>query len=108
MFPEAEDALYLFVGSPPSLKLSEIRTKLSSLSLPNERTVQLIEMLLWFGFLGVANADNMESEGIFIYDVQYDIKKLRVLGENLSDESVVFCIHPAFYPFLEIPKQQVA
>jgi hypothetical protein len=61
-------------------------------------------MLLWFAFLGVITSTNSEGGGVFIYNVQYDMKKLRVLAKRLGDDTVALCIHHAFYPFLEVPK----
>jgi hypothetical protein len=60
-------------------------------------------MFLWFAFFGVANLSNPESEGTFIYNVQYDIKKLKVLAKHLKDDNVAFRIHRSFFPFLQAP-----
>jgi hypothetical protein len=104
VFPEAEDVLYYFIGSQSILTISELKEKLLSLSLSPEKLIQLIEMLLWFAFFGVVVSRGSEASGVFIYDVQYDMKKLRVLGKGLVEDSVSLCIHNAFRPFLEIPK----
>jgi hypothetical protein len=104
VFPEAEDVLYYFIDAQPILRMSELKEKLLPLSLSPEKLTQLIEMLLWFAFLGVVTATKPEGSAVFIYDVQYDMKKLRVLAKGLADDSVSLCIHNAFRPFLEIPK----
>lgn len=104
VFPEAEDVLYYFIDAPSILTISEIKERLLSLSLAPERLTQLVEMLLWFAFLGVVAPIGSEERGIFIYDVQYDMKKLRFLAEGLKDDSVSLRIHKAFRPFLEIPE----
>ena len=104
VFPEAEDVLYYFIDARPILRISEIKEKLLPLSLSPEKLIQLIEMLLWFAFLGVVTSIDSEGSGVFIYDVQYDMKKLRVLAKGLKDDSVSLCIHNAFRSFLEIPK----
>jgi hypothetical protein len=104
VFPEAEDVLYYFIDARPILTISEIKEKLLPLSLSPEKLIQLIEMLLWFAFLGVVTSIDSEGSGVFIYDVQYDMKKLRVLAKGLKDDSVSLCIHNAFRSFLEIPK----
>jgi hypothetical protein len=104
VFPEAEDVLYYFIGAPAILTISEIKEKLLPLSLASDKLIQLIEMLLWFAFLGVITPLSSEESGVFIYDVQYDMKKLRVLAKGLKEDSVSLCIHRAFKPFLQIPK----
>lgn len=105
VFPDAEDALYHFIGCSSVLTLSEIKAKLEPLGLSPERSTELVEMLLWFSFLGVGHASSSDGEGVFIYDVQYDMKKLHVLASNLMEDSLTFCIHSAFWPFLEVPAQ---
>jgi hypothetical protein len=103
VLPEVEDALYYFIGSQTTLKLSDIKFKFSSVGLKEETIIKLIEMFLWFAFFGVANLSNPESEGTFIYNVQYDIKKLKVLAKHLKDDNVAFRIHRSFFPFLQAP-----
>ena len=85
------------------MSLGEIRSRLAPLHLSPEKVSLLIEMLLWFAFLGVAKASSAEGEGIFICDVNYDMKKLRVLAGNFSEEKALFSIHKAFWPFLSVP-----
>jgi hypothetical protein len=74
VFSEAEDVLYYFIDAQPILTISEIREKLLPLSLSPEKLTQLIEMLLWFAFLGVVTSTGSEGSGVFLYDVQYDMK----------------------------------
>jgi hypothetical protein len=69
-----------------------------------EKLIELIEMLLWFAFFGVLTSASPEGSEVFIYDVQYDMKKLRVLAKGLKEDAVSLSIHHSFRPFLEIPK----
>jgi len=57
---------------------------------------------LWFGFLGIRNQKDGDSDDIFINHVYYDMKKLRRLANNLTDEHKELVIHQAFWPFLGI------
>lgn len=102
VFPEAEDVLYYFIGSKPVVTLGEVRSALKSLPLTVDRVTDLVEMLMWFAFLGVPQTDSGDAEGVFIHQVQYDIKKLRMLVGNLTDDAASLCLHKAFWPFLEI------
>jgi hypothetical protein len=104
VFPDAEDVLYYFIDARAILTISEIKEKLSPLSLSPEKLIELIEMLLWFAFFGVLTSAGPEGSEVFIYDVQYDMKKLRVLAKGLKGDAVSLSIHHAFRPFLEIPK----
>jgi hypothetical protein len=53
VFPSAEDILYYFIGSRSPLTLGDVREALEALPVPANQLNQLIEILLWFGFLGV-------------------------------------------------------
>jgi hypothetical protein len=57
----------------------------------------LIDLLLWFGFLGVSRP---LDEELFIYDVLYDMKKLRAI--RAQSETPSYIIHKAFRPFLDV------
>ncbi|MCB2169318.1 MAG: hypothetical protein KQI78_16805, partial [Deltaproteobacteria bacterium] len=72
-------------------------------SVKKERDIdKLIEILFWFGFLGVRSKKNGEIRDSYIYDVLYDMKKMRRLCKNFQDGSLIVTIHCAFWPFLEI------
>lgn len=103
VFPEAEDVLYEFIGAPSPLPLSSIKAILGKANVQSETTKEiLIEVLIWFAFLGVKNPNKGNEKDIFIYDVHYDMKKLRHLAGNLAEEERLFVIQKAFWPFLEI------
>ena len=65
---------------------------------------KLIEILFWFGFLGVRSKRNGELMDTYIYDVFYDMKKMKRLCKNFQDDELIVSIHCAFWPFLEIEK----
>jgi hypothetical protein len=52
--------------------------------------------------LGVRIHRGVEVDERFIYDVYYDMKKLRRLAGDLRNEEIELTIHRAFWPFLEI------
>ena len=105
VFPEAEDVLYRFIGSHARLSLSKIQEYLNEPGIPSNIHIKIIEILLWFGFMGVVIQRLTKTEEYYIYDVQYDIKKLKKLAKDLKNENVVFCINCAFWPFLGIDEQ---
>ena len=63
---------------------------------------RIVETLMWFGFLGILHSKDGAPRETYIYDVYYDMKKLQYLAGGPGMASVRFCIHPAFWPFLEV------
>jgi hypothetical protein len=102
VFPAAEDVPYYFIGQPSPLKLSAVREILKEVPIPDTETDRLIEILLWFGFLGVKSVRRASMEETYIYDVYYDMKKLKKLANDFRNDDTDLFIHRAFWPFLEI------
>jgi hypothetical protein len=102
VFPEAEDILYYLIGVSGILTVGEIKKHISPLSTASDFIEHVIEILLWFGFLGVVTPDDQFVEGCYIYHVQYDLKKLKIMAQNLKDDNTKLCIHKAFWSFLGI------
>ncbi len=59
---------------------------------------EIIEILLWYGFLGVQIS---HEEIVFIYDLTYNIELLKTIIRKKGD-SVLYVINPAFIPSLRI------
>ncbi|MGO8879242.1 MAG: P-loop ATPase, Sll1717 family [Desulfomonilaceae bacterium] len=102
VFSHAKDILYYFIGAHPVLTLGKVRDYLNASPVPELDHVRLIEILMWFGFFGIKEQDSTEIQGKFIYDVYYDMKKLRRLAHDFSDDQLELVIQCAFWPFLEI------
>jgi hypothetical protein len=85
-----EDIFYLFIGAPDLLTESEVSVILEK-SKTKLSTAETIDLLMWYGFLGLAIAD---GERVFIYDRAYDFRRLeadrRAMGEPL------YIVNPAF------------
>jgi len=101
VFPEGKDIMYYFIGAPSKLNLYQIKQYLIQSEIKEDEIEKLLEILLWFGFLGVIQNKKYDSE-FYIYNVQYDIKKLKHLAENLKNDHTEFCIHKGFWTFLGI------
>lgn len=86
-----EDIFYRFVGKSELFTLSDLKDALKSesFSLPFE---ELVELLLWYGFLGVVGDD---GKAIFIYDRAYDFRRLQAERPTNEDEEL-FAVNPAF------------
>ena len=55
IFPQAEDILYNFIGASNYLSLEKLREYLAETSIPSKSYSRIIEILIWFAFLGVAD-----------------------------------------------------
>jgi hypothetical protein len=102
VFPLAEDIIYCFIDASARLTLGRVYECLGEYKFPERQFEKLVEMLLWFGFLGVVRKGEPEEEPFFIYDVYYDIKKLRRLAGDFGVLEAKLAIHKAFWPFLSV------
>jgi hypothetical protein len=102
VFAAAEDIPYYFIGAKPRMTVTEIRSILDRTPLTKSEYDVVIEALMWFGFLGIVQSKGGNTEETYIYDVFYDMKKLQYLVGGVTEGTTRVCIHPAFWPFLEI------
>ena len=101
VFPEAEEILYYFIDTEKIFSVGKLKEFIQNSNISIEQD-KVIEILLWFAFLGVCRERDSELKITYIYDIFYDMKKLRQLAKGLKDDSVLVSINPAFCPFLEI------
>jgi hypothetical protein len=87
---------------PITLALNSIQECLLESGINSDKIGRLIEILFWFGFLGIKVEKKGETFQTYIYDVYYDMKKIKRLCKNFQDSDLVVTIHCAFWPFLEI------
>jgi hypothetical protein len=59
----------------------------------------IIELLMWYGVLGVVRSN---GEFCYIYNVNYEMKKLKALAAAKKPEDSLFCVNPAFWHGLDI------
>jgi hypothetical protein len=86
--PDYADVPYAFIGSKAFLSGDEVKQRLTDAKVPNEKMGNAIELLLWFGFLGIfINAD----EERYSYRFQHDMKKMQG-----GTHQFAYCIHPGF------------
>lgn len=91
-----EDIFYAFLGQSDLLTEKELEALLSKdglgLSIPDT-----IDLLLWYGFLGVVGA---AGSPIFIYDRAYDFRRLEA-ERAPNKEDALYAVNPAFLRGLE-------
>jgi hypothetical protein len=105
VFSQADEILYYFLGQNAVISLNELEECIKDSEVADNDYNKLTEILLWFGFLGVRRVANDEIVDTYIYDVFYDMNKLKRLADNFKNKNTKFCIHCAFWPFLEINEE---
>lgn len=99
VYPNVEDVLYAFIGCSSELSEDELRLALMEHRVAEEEAPGLIELLLWYGFIGCLNDD---GDPRFIHDVGYNP---RILGAHVKHKSAsmkAYAVNPAFWPALDI------
>jgi hypothetical protein len=97
-YPEYSDLLYAFEGAPAAMPADEARDRLVNAADVSENQVsKVLEMLIWFGFLGVASSPGAEPK--YSYDVQGNMRRL-LYPLDKGDSQVV--IHRAFRAALSV------
>lgn len=99
VIPDAEDILYRFIGEPSQLRKSKILGLLGGHVSDGELLNSILELLLWHGVLGYRRA---RDESTFIYDVNYDLRRLTGLMAKVDGADPMMEINPAFWAHLEI------
>jgi hypothetical protein len=82
------DVPYGFIGASEVLSKQEVEIKLRDSGVPQSESEGVLELLLWFGFLGIYVSADEER---YSHQFQYDLKKMRS-----GLQQYAFCIHPAF------------
>jgi hypothetical protein len=101
VYPEAQESLYAFIEAPSLLDKSQLMHYLARLGLTAEKSEKLIELLLWYGFLGIFRHDGTMT---YIYNVNYEMRKLVSLRDQRGEADLVYCINPAFWAGLDIKR----
>ncbi len=97
VYPAAGDILYEFIGARELLVGTELRALIESKA--GDRWHGLLDLLLWYGFVGVVRDDGDTS---YMYSVKYDMKRLRALAFKNELKDTMFRINPAFWRALEV------
>jgi len=99
VYPAAKDIAYAFMDSPSRLSLDEVIAKATSWGFPGEEVGELLDTLLWYGFLGLVDS---EGRSVFIHDVNYNMSNIRGRQRILSRSGLLYEINAAFWPALDI------
>jgi len=86
--PGYDNVPYAFIGSRTTLSRTEIEQKLREIDIPDEQVCRVLELLLWFGVLGIYVSEDEER---YSYQYEHDPKRMAAGLKNYA-----YCIHPAF------------
>lgn len=96
--PRADDVLYAFIDSKPSMKKKDVELLLKDFNIPETITEKVFDLLLWYGFLGIKK--DLEDTR-YIFDFNYNMKLLIGMTKKMNVDTI-YEIHPAFRPALII------
>ncbi|MCA9112686.1 MAG: hypothetical protein KDA52_22230, partial [Planctomycetaceae bacterium] len=99
IMPEAEDFAYGFIERKSRLSEAEVCECLAAGTNGGSANGEMLDVLLWFAFLGVLREDGTEA---YIHSVKYDMKRLKALISRIETDKRVYCINKAFWAGLEI------
>ncbi len=91
----SENIFYHFLGEPTHLSEAQVLDIIGRAE--QHDTKRVLDLLLWFGFLGIHDA---HGKSIFIYDRNYDIRRLEAERDRL-DTPDKYVVNPAFLRGLE-------
>lgn len=99
IYPKAENSLYAFIEAPGLLDERQLHGHFDRLNLPPGDYQKMIELFLWYGFLGILREDGTPT---YIYDINYEMRKLIALKNKRAENDMVYLINPAFWSGLDI------
>jgi hypothetical protein len=98
VFPSVGRILYDFARERVSVSHDDVLVLGELKQMDRSATDQLIDLLLYFGFLGLPEHNGKNT---YIYDTQYDMEILKALARK-SGRAPSYRIHPAFWRALRI------
>ena len=99
VYPQAENILYAFISSKPHLSEEEVlRLIEEDGGIDNKNSEKIVDLLIWYGFLGVTQ--NISDEPKFIFNVNYNMSLLKGMIKKMKGKGLLYYINPAFWPGL--------
>lgn len=100
VFSSVEDLLYAFIASPNALTREQLELTLANHGIAPDLKKKVIDVLLWFGFLGFLWSDGTPR---YIYSFNYNMKVLDgIHAKMVSTGDIKYVINPAFAPSLGV------
>lgn len=98
VFPKYPKLIQLFIGKETTLSRDDIELILLDSNVQAESIDEILDILLWFSFIGI----KFEDEIKYSFELAYDIEKLKTYLPNDNNTKKSFYIHPAFHRSLGI------
>ena len=92
------DLIYYFIGEGQEFDLRKLESILSGAGVPAEKTDNVIQFMLYYGFLGVKAEDQIPR---YIFELGYDIKLLSTVAMKAKG-NLMYVLNPAFHPGLNL------
>jgi hypothetical protein len=99
VFVGGEDALFAFIEAPRLMDAKALKERISRTPIPEKNREELVDLLLWYGFLGIVRKSGDET---YIYTVNYEMKKLKALVDMRPETELLYIVNPAFWRGLDI------
>jgi hypothetical protein len=99
VFAGGDGALFAFIEAPRLMDAKQLHERIAKTSVPKENKQELVHLLLWYGFLGILRRSGEET---YIYNVNYEMKKLKALVDMRPESELVYAVNPAFWRGLDI------
>jgi hypothetical protein len=96
-WPKFSEVVYAFHGAAENLTRAEVVSRIEEAGIAATDVSKAIELLLWYGFLGVYMSATRDSQ--YSFEVRYNLRRLEhaiEIGQGL------YTIHPAFRAALSI------
>ena len=90
--------LYHFVGEGEEFSSEQLRNICAGAEVAEGRLEDVIEFLMYYGFIGIRSGSD---EPKFIFDVNYDMKLLKVIVAK-SKQNLTYVLNPAFHAGLNL------
>lgn len=87
------DILYSLVGVDRIVEKKEVLEKFLEVGMEPDHLEDAFHLMMWYGVIGILGADEHEK---FIYDYEYNIRRLDAEVRNLK-ESARFAVNPALH-----------
>jgi hypothetical protein len=96
-WPRFSEAVYAFHGADETMSQADVEARLGQAGIGDEELAKAVELLLWYGFLGVHLQATNENQ--FSFEVRYNLRKLE---HAIEIGQGVYTVHPAFRAALSI------
>ena len=92
------DLIYYFIGEGQEFELQKLESILSGAGVPAEKIDNVIQYMLYYGFLGVKTEDQIPR---YIFELGYDMKLLNTVAMKAKG-NLIYVLNPAFHPGLNL------